>query len=259
MFDIFPLDAPWQSVRQKQFTDLCHLSENDVHVWLLDISAAGYRERDFLITLDANERERAGGYRFPDDRTRFITRRVLQRMILGAYLSVSPQQVKFRHAAGAKPQLYNDNKTALEFNLSFSQNEALLAISKNTVLGVDLEQPQAGRALDLVAKENFTENEHELFHGKVGPEWLQVFYVLWTRKEAMLKAIGQGLSLSPLLLETTSDAAPVQLKGAAADFRSDTGWYATTFSTAGGAIASIVTEGKEPRLSFFRLSQNETI
>jgi 4'-phosphopantetheinyl transferase len=164
------------------------ITADQIHVWawLLD-SSSGFGDHDKLQIglLDANELERFHRFRFECDRARFAITHMNVRRILGAYLGREPERLLFRANRFGKPELVTEAQTPpLYFNLSHSRNIALLALSMDTELG----EPE-------VAESNFSRTELAALSSLEGEAWLKGFYHCWTRKEAILKAEGVGLTI----------------------------------------------------------------
>lgn len=143
--------------------------------------------------LDAEEMERFHRFHFVGDRTRFAVAHINVRRILAAYLDRAPERISFRTNSLGKPELVAEPQTRhLHFNLSHSRNIALLALSTDIELGIDVEdlrpiEPE-------VATSHFSPAELADLSSLEGEAWLKGFYHCWTRKEAILKAEGVGLN-----------------------------------------------------------------
>jgi 4'-phosphopantetheinyl transferase len=147
-----------------------------------------------LSTLSPDEAGRAARFHFEIDRQRFVVCRTALREILGEALGIAPGEVTFSYGAHGKPALAQE--TGVRFNVAHAGGRALIALSEDgRELGVDLEEVRPERATDDVARAVFTESERAQL---VGPERVERFFQLWTRKEAYLKAIGEGFA-SPSL------------------------------------------------------------
>ena len=172
------------------------LHEAEVHIFAarLDIPPAGDSGRSIL---SRDEKARAGRFHFEMDRSRYVVARTLLRTILGRYLNVLPQKLVFSYRAAGKPVLGPPfTRTDLKFNLAHSEDLGLLAVTTATDVGVDVERVRpVPDAAELVLR-FFSAREAELF-AEVPPE-LQppAFFNLWTRKEAWLKATGEGIAHS---------------------------------------------------------------
>jgi 4'-phosphopantetheinyl transferase len=146
--------------------------------------------------LSADELSRAASFRFQNDRDRFISCRSILRIILGRYLDINPKYLKFRSGPYGKPYLVNEFKDArIQFNLSHTQHLALYALTSNCIIGVDVEHIRPILDIEQIAALNFSDYENNIF-SKLQPEQKEVaFFNCWTRKEAYIKAIGEGLNL----------------------------------------------------------------
>lgn len=143
-----------------------------------------------LGMLDADEQARAASFRDPCDRKRFVVGRAGLRLVLAADADESPEALQFQMNAWGKPHLSGDCR---QFNFSRSGGTALLAIGK-VPIGIDLERvrpiPEKERIADLV----FACRERDWMLAVAEPERTARFFTLWTRKEALVKAAGRGLS-----------------------------------------------------------------
>lgn len=142
--------------------------------------------------LDATERSRAAGFRYERDRTRFLGRRIFLREVLAEYLAVLPGQVQLQHTRHGRPALCGPGD--LMFNASHSDGTAVVAVTHRHTLGIDLERL---RPLDDplgLARRLFCESELEWLRAKPRQEHADGFLTIWTRKESVVKAMGQGLT-----------------------------------------------------------------
>jgi len=158
-------------------------------VWM--ISAAVDTQGLGLLqsVLSAEERARAGRFRFEEDRVRFIAARGGLRRILASYGSLSPSRLEFQAGRYGKPALLNPS-AALEFNVSHSGDYALIVVTAGAACGVDIECSKAHTDQAAIAANFFSAREVEwLSHNE--PRFLR----LWTAKEAVVKAVGGGLSI----------------------------------------------------------------
>ncbi|HVX11402.1 MAG TPA: 4'-phosphopantetheinyl transferase superfamily protein [Pirellulales bacterium] len=149
-------------------------------------------------TLSPDEQARADRFRFENDRRRAIVRRAALREILAAYVGVAARELSFQYGPQGKPALGATDDgahggLAWQFNLSFSGELALCAVA-HAPLGIDLEAERTVENAHLVAKHFFTAGEIALQESADDPN--QVFLRHWTRKEALIKATGSGLSVA---------------------------------------------------------------
>jgi 4'-phosphopantetheinyl transferase len=160
---------------------------------VLDQPASTVRRLGESLALD--ERERAGRFHFDRDRDRFIVGRGALRALLGRYLGMEPGRVAFRYGPQGKPALAEGAGTSpLQFNLAHSQGLALLAIAEGRQIGIDVEVIRPVSEVDQLVGRFFSPRECAEFRRVAEGERLASFYRGWTRKEAYLKATGEGLA-----------------------------------------------------------------
>jgi 4'-phosphopantetheinyl transferase len=143
--------------------------------------------------LDDEEADRSRRFvRFPD-RRRFVLSHAALRLVLARCLGVSPPRVSYEKGPHGKPRL-SRALAPLEFNLSHSGQLALVAVARDRSLGVDIEQVRdLGELLDL-ADQHFSPQERTGLRSLPPGERRAAFFRCWTRKEAVIKACGEGLS-----------------------------------------------------------------
>jgi 4'-phosphopantetheinyl transferase len=168
--------------------------DDEVHVWRASLDLARWDVDDLHRLLSADERERAGRFRFERDRDHFIVGRARLRILLGRYLGKEPGQFEFTYNSYGKPFLADEKR--LSFNLSHSHGLALYAIARGRQVGIDLEQISERVCIEEVARSYFSPTEVAAIRAL--PEKLRrrAFFNCWTRKEAYLKAQGNGLSIT---------------------------------------------------------------
>jgi 4'-phosphopantetheinyl transferase len=144
--------------------------------------------------LDADERARAARFVFAPDARRFRVARGTLREILGGYLGVAPADVRFAYAAAGKPALAAPFTGAgVEFNLSHSGEIALYAIADQRRIGIDVEQIRPLDDMEALAERNFSAAERRALFAVAPAQRAVAFFACWTRKEAYIKALGDGL------------------------------------------------------------------
>jgi 4'-phosphopantetheinyl transferase len=172
------------------------LPPNEVHLWRAEIDHICADEARWHKLLSAEEKNRAAGFHFPADRQRFAASRALLRMILSGYLSVDPSTIAFAYSSKEKPSLAEPRAASgLKFNLSHSGGVALFAFAREREIGVDIEQIRSTSDLDGIARRFFSVAEQQQFFAFPPEEKTGAFFRCWTRKEAYIKATGDGLSL----------------------------------------------------------------
>ncbi|MGZ0084229.1 4'-phosphopantetheinyl transferase family protein [Caldibacillus thermoamylovorans] len=176
------------------------LTKHVCQVWLADISDL---QSWHIQLLDRKERERVQLFRKEQDRACFMIGCVISRFVLAAQLNVDPHEVPIdrtcpacRQAHG-RPQLLG---LSFQWSIAHSGKKVLVAFTDGTPVGVDVERLDNSSLLDIkqMANEVLTEEEKYHLFQAFPQEQRKVFYTYWTRKEAILKAMGKGLQISPL-------------------------------------------------------------
>jgi 4'-phosphopantetheinyl transferase len=168
------------------------LPESEIQVWQAALPRTEEEAAPFLALLSADESARAGRFLIPRARAAFAGARGFLRLLLGAYLGADPARLPFRYGPRGKPALEGGE---LCFNLSHSGGLALGAFSRRLPLGIDVEQLRPEVASAQIARRFFAPREVAALD-QVPPERrAEAFFTCWTRKEAYLKARGEGLGL----------------------------------------------------------------
>lgn len=190
------------------------LEENRLKVWAVNLDG---RSGD-LALLSRDERLRAHRLRRPEDRERSLEAHCAIRRILALELGVDPRCLEFDTTTAGKPFLARPAKN-LEFNLSHSGRHGLVAVAKDRSVGVDIEIRRPVSDLLGVALQIATPHEIKLLRHVPASQVQRAFFDLWTRKEAVLKAIGvapivtgkrTGRLISPLGINFRSRATPLR-------------------------------------------------
>jgi 4'-phosphopantetheinyl transferase len=171
------------------------LSSEGVHVWCLALDLPLEQVQELRATLSADEFQRAERYHFDRHRRRFIACRGQVRRILAGYLGARPADLRFRYGPRGKPSLEAPwSESELQFNVSNSDDVALLAVARNRQLGVDVEHVREPRDFESLAAQFFAGSEVAQLRALPEDERREAFFHCWTRKEAVLKAVGTGLA-----------------------------------------------------------------
>lgn len=172
------------------------LDLGEIHVWRVSLAQTESCLQSLQQTLSTDERTKADRFRFPKDRSQFIVSRGALRAILSRYLNISSHTLRFDYNPYGKPSLIvTQGGNTLRFNLSHSRGMALIAITKNRDIGVDIEGINPNFSGLEIAEKFFSPLENSVLRSL--PEHLQAtaFFTCWTRKEAYIKAVGKGLSI----------------------------------------------------------------
>jgi 4'-phosphopantetheinyl transferase len=189
------------------------LESGDVHVVLLrleqELPGAG-------ALLDETERARADRFAFEPDRHRFVTAHAWVRIVLGRCLEQAPESLRFTAGPRGKPRLV-DTAVDLRFNLSHAGERALLAVTRGQEVGVDIEQERP-MGISVLARRFFAPLEWQALQAMEASEQIPAFFRCWTRKEAFIKAIGDGLAcpLGGFEVSLAEDESPQLLRSCTA-------------------------------------------
>ncbi len=212
-----------------------------VRVWRVNLDRATEPNREILSN---DEMLRADGFVHDRDRNRFIVARSALRKILGRELGIAPTTVRFCYGQHGKPRLENLPEQPA-FNLSRSDGQALIAVGGGYPLGIDIELCKPIAELSAIASSHFTEAERLLIEGADSEMLgLAAFYRIWNRKEAVLKALGTGLSLQPKQVSVVSrNGTPqVQIAGESCN----TGWWLADLQVGEPYCAALAVKGDPP-------------
>jgi 4'-phosphopantetheinyl transferase len=147
------------------------------------------------FNLSVAERERGQRFHFIADRNTFLGSRGLLRAILSSYLDLAPREIQFDYGRHGKPVLANQMEPhRLQFNLAHSGGLLLIAVSRFCAVGVDVERIRALENLDDLANQLLSPTEEIAWRRLPANQQNQAFFKLWTRKEACLKATGDGIT-----------------------------------------------------------------
>jgi len=183
--------------------DQLPLNDEELHVWRISLNQ---KEPALLSAarnlLDDEERVRADRLVVDSARTRFLLAHAATRNILSRYLNREPAAIEFNTGDHGKPHIRESN---LMFNLSHSGNMALLAVMNKTEVGTDIEHMNGRHAADDIAARFFSPAEQEAYATFPPPERTHAFFRCWSRKEAVIKALGEGLSCPLSSFDVTLD------------------------------------------------------
>jgi 4'-phosphopantetheinyl transferase len=225
---------------------------DEAHVWLAHFAVTPLRTIQFEAMLALEERARAARFHQPQDRQRYTTARACLRLLLGRYLQVPPEQIRFTANVFGKPRLETDpSGPDLRFNLSHSDELVLIGFALGRELGVDVERLRPEFATDEIAERFFSRGEVAALRALPREARQEAFFRCWTRKEAYLKARGDGLSFPLEQLEVSMGDSPAVLH-AANDPHVSSRWEMWDLAMAPGYAAAVVVEGRDVALRCWR-------
>jgi 4'-phosphopantetheinyl transferase len=226
------------------------LPEDEVQLWRVNLDAIRGDESRWQAVLSADESARAARFHFPHDRQRFVAARAFLRIILASYLATDPNALSFSYSKKEKPSLSAAHAdSGVTFNLSHSGGVALFAFTLHREIGVDVEQVRSDSDLEAIARRFFSVEEQTHLAALSAAERVEAFFRCWTRKEAYIKATGDGLSLP--LSQFDVSLAPGEanaLRATRPDGAEAGRWLLREAPAGPGYIAAICVRGKDWKL-----------
>lgn len=222
------------------------MDEPRVDVWTVALDGPPATVATLSRVLSGRETERAGRCRFEADHRRYVIAHGALRVILAGYLDVPPEELRLERGRHGKPRLADSPD--LRFNLSHSGELALVAVTRDAEVGVDVDRPRPGLPVEPFAERFFPAPDARFVAAAAVPaERAERFLRLWTRKEAVVKAAGarltQGLAL-PVIPGTGTDVVrdpSGQIRGV---------WSVRDLPVPGGYLAAMAVAGAvSPRIS----------
>lgn len=168
----------------------------DVHVWLADMSTGSHRIDFFAALLSPDETARAERFVFEKDRKKYTIARGILRLLLADYTRMVPREILIGQKEKGKPFLMSSCDYPLKFNLSHAGDYAIYGFSENRELGIDIEQFKPMLDREQIVSRFFSKEEVEAYFRLPEKDRVRAFFSCWTRKEAFIKAIGDGLHYS---------------------------------------------------------------
>lgn len=236
--------------------ELLSLSDRDVHVWKAPLDLATVHVQGLAEALSEDERARARRFVFERDRRRFTVGRGVLRALLGRYLGASPSTLKFRYSPHGKPAVaIGFGGDALRFTAAHSHETALYGVTLGREIGIDLEYIRPDLASDHVAERFFSRQEVAALRALSPASRLEAFFNCWTRKEAYIKARGEGLSLPLDRFEVSlAPGEPAALVSTPDDPPEASRWSLRELFPGPGYVGAVAVEGHDWRLQCWQWS-----
>jgi len=231
------------------------LEAGGLHVWRasLDLPVAARERLDGVLT--PGEQEQCGRFVRAGDRARCAAARASLRVVLGKYVHADPQLLPIAAEASGKPFLASGD---IHFNMSHSDDLALIAVSRGRRVGIDIERIRGLRDMDAILDGFFSDGERASLQSRTGEERVQAFFLFWTRREAAAKAIGLGiyeafarLDLPPRDPDTTGFR--VELPESRAGTGVTAGWWMRDIHPAAGFAGALCIEEANPEPFLYSL------
>ena len=226
------------------------LKEGEAHIWRADLELEEGFQSSFLKLLSPDEKKRAQKFRFTKDSRNFIAARGILRTILGKYLEINPTEISFQYNEFGKPGMANN--IPFHFNISHSQNIALFAFTNKFDIGVDVEFVNPNIEVKDIATNFFSANEVKKLLLLPEKQQRLGFFNCWTRKEAFIKAVGEGLSFPLNQFEVSLEPdKPARLLATDWDPKAVSKWSIYSMSPGADFVGSVVIEGLVEKVKFW--------
>ncbi len=221
------------------------LLPDEVHVWRASLEGTPSQRNTLYTTLADDERQRAARFHADRDRNHYITARGILRALLGLYLQRRPNHLRFSYNTYGKPALSaHYEATSLHFNLSHSGQLVLYTFTSSRELGIDIELTRPDFAREQIAEQFFSSRENIALRALPDAQHTLGFFNCWTRKEAYVKARGQGLSLPLDRFDVSlTPGEPAALLQTRDDPAETTNWTLRELHPGPGYIAALAVEG----------------
>jgi 4'-phosphopantetheinyl transferase len=226
------------------------LPPDEVQLWRIDLEAIRGGESRWQELLSPDESTRASRFHFSTDRQYFVAARALLRIILAGYLVADPRGLEFSYSKKEKPSLAVESTDSdVTFNVSHSGGIALFAFARQREIGVDVERVRSDFDVEAIARRFFSAHEQKQLTTVPPEEKPEAFFRCWTRKEAYIKATGDGLSL-PLSQFDVSLAAGDQnaLLAARPDDSETRRWLLREVPAGAGYVGALCVRGQDWKL-----------
>lgn len=223
------------------------LLPGEVHLWRIRLNSLIDKRHRFEENLSDDERSRMNRFRFQKDQERFTITHACLRDILSRYLSISPDMVRFKTGPFGKPEVSSSmTLEPIQFNLSQSEEVALVAVALGREVGIDVERIKNDVQTANISRRFFSRFEVDSILALPVESQTAAFFACWTRKEAYIKARGEGLSIPlnkfsvsisleerPILVDTDRDKSELSR------------WTFRHLTPAPGYFGALVVEGSE--------------
>lgn len=234
------------------------IANTEVHIWQsrLDLPTDTIARLESLLSED--ELQRANRFHFAKHRRRFVVARGTLRQLLGNYLNLNGDRLRFEYSDRGKPKLAALEANYLQFNLSHSEELALYGFTCDRRIGIDLEYLRNLKDLENLARRFFSATEAQQILNLSGEAQKQAFLRIWTAKEAYLKATGEGLSGLLESVEISLQQEKVSLLSVGGDKSIAKRWAIDNFIPAFDYVATVAVEksAAEPSVCFWFANKN---
>ncbi|HSK87496.1 MAG TPA: 4'-phosphopantetheinyl transferase superfamily protein [Anaerolineales bacterium] len=223
------------------------LKASDVRIWHASLEQPGEAIHALRAILSEEELKRTERFHFDRHRRHFVAGRGILRHLLSLYTGIEPGQLQLEYTHNGKPFLPGmDGASGIRFNLSHSGGMAVYAFTRGREVGIDIEHQQPIDDIDRIAERNFSAREYTTLGSLPDGERLEAFYLCWTRKEAFIKAMGEGISFPLQQFDVSlTPGEPARLLSVDGSLEKAKRWSMHNLTIAKGYAAALVIEGRD--------------
>ncbi len=223
--------------------DSALFTRRDVQIWGIWLTAPDSVVGQYQLLLSVDERQRSDRFGSAKLKSLYVLSRSGLRILLGHYLNSSPEKIELTHRPNGKPELRS--AVPLRFNVSHSGQMAVYAFTVGCELGIDIEELRPLEDAEAIAARHFSNAEISELRSLEGEERNLAFFRCWTRKEAYLKAIGEGLTVPLDLFQVTLlPETPARLVHIGGDIAAAGDWIFHNLDMAPGYVGAYVYRDK---------------
>jgi 4'-phosphopantetheinyl transferase len=224
-----------------------------IHVWSVRLDPPAAEVERLGRHLSADEWQRANRFRFEQHRRQYVVGRGALRTLLAGYLGTDPERIRFSYGPRGKPFLAPlEDAASLRFNLSNSHELAVAGFVLGEEIGVDVEHLRPMPDCEKISERFFSASEREVLRGVSAPRKEETFFNCWTRKEAYLKAVGEGLAAALDSFDVTlAPGEPPRMLSLEGDAERAARWSLYHLRPADDYVAAVAIEGGSWELETF--------
>ena len=217
------------------------LLNGDIHIWTVPIDVPESQVEYFQSVLTPEEKSKASFFKFEPSQHSYLVTKAVLRILLSGYLNIRPVDIVLGAHKKGKPYLVHD--ASIFFNLSNSHDLCVYAFSRDAEVGIDIEKIRDLPDIDQLIAKNLTSREKKYFQ-KDPVNKLTKFFRFWTFKESFLKAIGEGMRLTPENLEFSVENGTIKLRSVNYGF-DGSDWRFKGFTREGNYTGTLAYSGKD--------------
>lgn len=239
----------WRSFNHKNPV----LAAGEIHLWKIHKQEHLDRYEVYWELLSDQEKKKAMHFRFYKDKSCYVIAKGVLRTLLGAYLKCDPTSISIKYAHNGKPFVFNEME--IHFNVSHAKDCILIGFAKKHEIGVDVEYVDRPVEVELIARSFFSSEEVTQLLAIDQKYQNQAFYNCWTRKEAFIKALGEGLSF-PLdqfvvSLDSIEDA---RLITTLWDLEEKSHWFLTSVVPCDNYVGAVALRGAIDSVTYWKVA-----